>query len=277
MRERTRLHDRTRNTDHTSSGATSSGQPLEPRLRASLERRFDHNFADVRVHDDAGADALTRASGALALTSGNDVYFRQGEYDPRTNDGLHMLVHELAHTIQQSGGAAKTASGSDASAYEQEAESAASSVLDGGTVSLQPSAAVPCVQRWQAPDAAWWGDTMGNGVMTAANGVASVPIFGNVMSGLNSGLAGGIGVGADLLGYDGIADDAYSLMTHHALNSVPVLGNIRAAKNATEDSVATAGNFMGVDRNTAEEDFVAGGGRGQITSGIRSLWNGFWY
>jgi lipoprotein-anchoring transpeptidase ErfK/SrfK len=40
---------------------------------------------------------------ALAYTVGHDVVFAEGQYSPSTNDGRHLLAHELAHVIQQEG------------------------------------------------------------------------------------------------------------------------------------------------------------------------------
>ena len=80
----------------------SAGRPLGSAMRAALEPRFGHNFADVRVHADAAADQLAQAAEARAFTTGQHIYFSQGTYDPASPSGLHLLAHELAHTIQQS-------------------------------------------------------------------------------------------------------------------------------------------------------------------------------
>jgi hypothetical protein len=42
--------------------------------------------------------------GALAYTVGNHVVFGSGRYAPHAADGRSLLVHELAHVVQQSGG-----------------------------------------------------------------------------------------------------------------------------------------------------------------------------
>ena len=80
----------------------SAGRPLSSAMRAALEPRFGHSFADVRVHADAAADQLAQAAEARAFTTGQHIYFSQGTYDPASPSGLHLLAHELAHTIQQS-------------------------------------------------------------------------------------------------------------------------------------------------------------------------------
>lgn len=83
---------------------SSSGQPLDPQLRARFEPRFGHDFAQVRVHADARAAATAASVQARAFTLGRDVVFGAGEYQPHTRAGQTLIAHELAHVIQQSGG-----------------------------------------------------------------------------------------------------------------------------------------------------------------------------
>ncbi len=86
----------------------AAGQPLEPRLRQCLEAAFGANFADVRVHVGREAASL----GALAFTSGSDVYFAPGQYDTESERGRHLLAHELAHVVQQRTGRVRNPFGS---------------------------------------------------------------------------------------------------------------------------------------------------------------------
>jgi Domain of unknown function (DUF4157) len=58
------------------------------------------DFSAVRLHV-TGADQLCRAFGAKALTTGTDIYFRDGAFAPHTQDGLRLLAHEVAHVVQQ--------------------------------------------------------------------------------------------------------------------------------------------------------------------------------
>jgi hypothetical protein len=58
----------------------------------------------VRIHRDAEAAELATALGARAFTTGNDIFFNTGVYDPSTSDGYSVLTHELTHTLQQSAG-----------------------------------------------------------------------------------------------------------------------------------------------------------------------------
>lgn len=58
---------------------------------------------DVRVHTDANASRLSEVLQAKAFTTGSDIFFRQGTYNPASSDGKELLAHELSHVVQQSG------------------------------------------------------------------------------------------------------------------------------------------------------------------------------
>jgi hypothetical protein len=83
-----------------------SGQPLDGATRAFFEPRFDHDLGAVRVHTDSRAATAAEAVQARAYTVGTDIVFGSGEYQPAAAAGKHLLAHELAHTVQQSGGQA---------------------------------------------------------------------------------------------------------------------------------------------------------------------------
>lgn len=84
----------------------TSGQRLPPATRQSFEARFATDFSDVRVHADPTAHRLNRQLEAHAFTSGRDIYFSSGRYQPGTASGHRLLAHELAHVVQQAGGSA---------------------------------------------------------------------------------------------------------------------------------------------------------------------------
>jgi hypothetical protein len=79
------------------------GRELDTDARATLEDAMGENFADVRIHDDAEADGLSDAVSAAAFTTGSDVFFRSGKYDPVSSEGRKLLAHELTHVAQQRG------------------------------------------------------------------------------------------------------------------------------------------------------------------------------
>lgn len=82
------------------------GQTLEPGVRQDMERRFGHDFSQVRVHADARADASARDVQAHAYTAGRHIAFAAGHYAPQTLAGRRLLAHELTHVVQQGAGQA---------------------------------------------------------------------------------------------------------------------------------------------------------------------------
>ena len=93
----------------------SPGQPLDRHSRAFFEPRFGSDLSQVRVHADARAAESAHAVTARAYTVGQRVVFGRGQYAPQTADGRRLLAHELAHTLQQRGGAATLRRGPDPS------------------------------------------------------------------------------------------------------------------------------------------------------------------
>ena len=83
------------------SRSKGGGTPLPNQVRAEMEPRFDADFGQVRVHTDSQAIQMNRDIGAQAFTHGSDVYFGAGKFNPGSNNGKHLLAHELTHTIQQ--------------------------------------------------------------------------------------------------------------------------------------------------------------------------------
>lgn len=68
-----------------------------------MERALGADFGGVRVHTDERADALNRSLRARAFTTGADIFFRRGAYDPASPGGREVLAHELTHVVQQQG------------------------------------------------------------------------------------------------------------------------------------------------------------------------------
>lgn len=85
------------------AASQAGGTPLAARTRSFMESAFSSDFSRVRVHQDAAAADMSRQIGARAFTHGNHIYFNQGQYQPHTRQGAHLLAHELTHTLQQAG------------------------------------------------------------------------------------------------------------------------------------------------------------------------------
>lgn len=85
------------------AAAGPSGQRLRTDVAQEAGSALGDSFADVRIHVDDHAAALSRAVSARAFTVGRDIFFGSGEYQPETADGRALLTHELAHVVQQRG------------------------------------------------------------------------------------------------------------------------------------------------------------------------------
>jgi len=84
--------------------AQGGGRALEREVRRRLQAGLGADLSAVRVHTDGEADGLSRSVQATAFTTGRDIFFRHGAYNPSSPGGLHLLAHEAAHTVQQATG-----------------------------------------------------------------------------------------------------------------------------------------------------------------------------
>jgi hypothetical protein len=87
--------------------ARGAGQPLENALQEQMSASLGHDFKRVRVHTGAEADALNQQLQARAFATGQDIFFRQGEYRPGASSGRYLIAHELGHVVQQAQGRVK--------------------------------------------------------------------------------------------------------------------------------------------------------------------------
>lgn len=88
--------------------ARGGGSALPADLRRTMGEGLGADLGGVRVHTGGEADSLNRSLGAQAFTVGSDVFFASGQYQPGDTAGRHLLAHELAHTVQQTGGASRS-------------------------------------------------------------------------------------------------------------------------------------------------------------------------
>jgi hypothetical protein len=78
-----------------------SGSSLDTSTREFMESRFGYDFTNVRIHTNDRAAKSAKSVNALAYTTGNDIIFDYGKYDPYTDVGKKLLAHELTHVIQE--------------------------------------------------------------------------------------------------------------------------------------------------------------------------------
>ena len=83
--------------------AEGSGQALDDATRGRLTEALGADPGDVRIHADSEGHDLSQSLGAKAFTSGRDIFFQAGTFDPGTAEGFELLVHESTHVLQQAG------------------------------------------------------------------------------------------------------------------------------------------------------------------------------
>jgi hypothetical protein len=89
--------------EQTIARTRGGGQALDPGTRETIGAALGDPLSDVRVHTDETADRLAHSVAARAFTTGPDVYFAKGEYQPGAGEGNRLLAHELSHVVQQRG------------------------------------------------------------------------------------------------------------------------------------------------------------------------------
>ncbi|WP_449271806.1 eCIS core domain-containing protein [Halovivax ruber] len=137
--------------------ATGGGQSLDASIQRALEERMDADFSDVEIHTGPAAAKAADAIDARAFTCGNAIVFNDGEYDPESAEGQHLLAHELAHVKQQTGAAISMMPQADADLeidpdpqLEREADQAAEDALSGDEpLIVNRLGADVHIQRWK--------------------------------------------------------------------------------------------------------------------------------
>lgn len=102
----------------------TSGESLEPRMRAEFETRYGRDFSQVRVHGDARAATSAQAIQARAYSYGERIVLSH----PALVHDRRLMAHELAHVTQAKGRPmARTPlhMGAEGSRQEREADAAA--------------------------------------------------------------------------------------------------------------------------------------------------------
>ncbi len=69
------------------NSAKGNGQPLDSGLQQSLGQAMGADFSGVKVHTDSQSNQLNESIQSKAFTTGSDVFFRSGAYDPGSKGG----------------------------------------------------------------------------------------------------------------------------------------------------------------------------------------------
>ncbi|MET0647218.1 MAG: DUF4157 domain-containing protein [Pyrinomonadaceae bacterium] len=128
------------------------GRPLDTGTRDFMGSRFGQDFGNVRVHDDGEAHRAAKSLNAEAFTTGRDIYFSQGAYNPASQPGQKLLAHELAHVVQQNQGTAGAGPHSFSVSHpsdplERQADAASDAVMRGEMFPPLTSSTAPAYYR----------------------------------------------------------------------------------------------------------------------------------
>ncbi|MFL5764759.1 MAG: DUF4157 domain-containing protein [Bacteroidia bacterium] len=89
-------------------GTKGQGQKLDTIQRKELENHTGTDLSSVNIHTNSNASEMSESINAKAFTHGQDIYFKEGQYNPSSNEGKSLLAHEVAHTVQQQGAVQRT-------------------------------------------------------------------------------------------------------------------------------------------------------------------------
>ncbi|HET9690439.1 MAG TPA: DUF4157 domain-containing protein [Acidimicrobiales bacterium] len=87
---------------------SGGGAPLDAVEQRRFGDAFGADLSVVRIHRNERAADLNDRVMARAFTVGNDIFMGRGAPVAGTEAGDHLLAHELTHTLQQGGRAART-------------------------------------------------------------------------------------------------------------------------------------------------------------------------
>jgi hypothetical protein len=123
-----------------SAASGSSGDPLPSELRSRFESSLGTDLSAVRIHAGRASAEAASAVGALAFAIGNDIHFGHGSLDVSSLAGQQLLAHEVAHTVQQSGGTPRRQNKLEVSSpldpAELEADRAGEAMVRGESVEI---------------------------------------------------------------------------------------------------------------------------------------------
>jgi hypothetical protein len=126
------------------------GQSLDEGVADKMGSTLGYDFSDVRVHTTPESADLNTQLSAKAFTTGKDIFFAEGAYEPGSSSGQELLAHELTHVVQQGsgavGGASRMTVNAPGDAFEQQADAIAQSAIHS-----QPTA-TGGVQRQEMPE-----------------------------------------------------------------------------------------------------------------------------
>jgi hypothetical protein len=140
------------------------GTPLPDATRARFESSLGTDLSQVRLHDGPASARASDELGARAFATGEQVHFGAGEHRPDDPYGMHLVAHEVAHTVQQRGGSgvqAKPAVSEPGDRHEVEADRAADAMVAGRPAVVTAGGAATIQRRADAEAVARAGEEPG--------------------------------------------------------------------------------------------------------------------
>lgn len=125
---------------------------LEDGLKSRIEQHLGYDLSGVELRESRDAADM----GAQAFAKGNVVHFAPGQFDQHSEQGQHLITHELSHVVQQArGGVHADVDGFNvnaSAALEGAAEHSGDSFVSGGHSSLAaPLMSLPAMNADAAP------------------------------------------------------------------------------------------------------------------------------
>jgi hypothetical protein len=131
-----------------------TGHVPDATVRGHVEHATGASLDDARVHTGSSSAVAAASVGARAYTTGSDIHFGAGEYNPGSPDGSRLLAHELAHTVQQrraGGSLQRKALSGEGDAAEHNADQIADAALSGRSGVPVVQAPSNMISRYKQP------------------------------------------------------------------------------------------------------------------------------
>lgn len=156
-----------------SQWVSTPGAPLPSAVRGTLERSFNYDLSEVRVHSDPNGESTAANIGARAFTYGNHIVLGPSQH--ATNLGL--MAHETAHVIQQQGASTVQMSslGDFGGSLEREAQQVSLAVTSGQSAVVQGRTGSQFIQADSKKP--WWQrgiEAVGSGIKAVGSAIGDV-------------------------------------------------------------------------------------------------------
>lgn len=80
------------------------GAPLPGGLKGKMQQKLGTDLSDVKIHTGGDSAQASEDLNAKAFTTGTDVHFNAGQFDPDSKEGEKLIAHELTHVAQNKNG-----------------------------------------------------------------------------------------------------------------------------------------------------------------------------